>query len=190
MAHFPFPAEEESHADVAWSDAQTAEIREIIARYPEKKAAVMPVLWMAQDHWGWLSLNVIRLVAKTLELPPSHVLSVATFYTMFKKKPTGEHLIQVCHTLSCELGGSEMLIDRIREKLGIEVGETTADGKFTLERVECLAACGSAPMCQVGTDYHELLNSHEKIDAFLDALAQGTPLPRTEMDQWTYSQTS
>ncbi|MEE2751913.1 MAG: NAD(P)H-dependent oxidoreductase subunit E [Myxococcota bacterium] len=192
MATFPLPPTDQGHGDVSWTEAQSAEIEGMIARYPEKRAAVMPVLWLAQDHFGWLSLDVLRLVAKTLELPPSHVLSVATFYTMFKKQPTGTHLLQVCHTLSCDLAGAEGLITRIQNKLGIKVGETTADGKFTLQRVECLAACGSGPMMQVGTDYYELLKDDTAIDAVLDALASDNPpsLPRPEMDQWTYTRKS
>lgn len=175
------------HDDISWTAEQSAEIETIVAKYPTRRAAIMPVLWMAQRQWGWLSHGVMRLVATTLELPPSHVLSVASFYTMFKKAPTGKYLIQVCHTLSCELGGADRIVDYIGKKLGIGVGETTADGKFTLMRVECLAACGSAPMMQIDDDFYELL-TEAKLDAILDGLAADAPLPlpRPEVNQWTY----
>ncbi len=177
--------------ELSWTPEQRQEIERILARYPTKKAAIMPLLWMAQKHWGWLSLEVMQLVARTLDLPPSHVLAVATFYTMYKKAPTGKHLIQVCHTLSCALAGAERIIAHIEKRLGIRAGETTEDGLFTLVRVECLAACGSGPMCQVDDDYYELL-TEEKVDEILDALREGRPLqlPRPEVDQWTYSRAS
>ena len=176
------------HGDISYSPEQEREIEAIIAKYPTKKSAVMPLLWISQKHWGWLSHDVIRLVAKRLELPPAHVLTVATFYTMFKKQPTGEYLLQVCHTLSCKLAGADELIAHIEQKLGIKDGETTPDGKFTLMRVECLASCGSGPMMQVNDDFHEMLTD-ERVDALLDAMAAGNPpsTPRPEVDQWTHS---
>ncbi len=177
---------QEGHGDIAWTVTEQAEIARIVARYPEERAATLPLLWMGQQKWGWLSYDVLRLVARTLHLPPSHVLSVATFYTMFKKEPTGTYLIQVCHTLSCELMGSERIIDRIQDKLGIQPGETTADGKFTLMRVECLASCGSGPMAQINEHFYELLTD-ERIDAILDDLANGGSVTlQPEADRWTY----
>ncbi len=174
------------HGDIAWAEVELAEIARIVDRYPTERAATLPVLWKAQKKWGWLSYDVLRLVADTLHLPPSHVLSVATFYTMFKKAPTGEYLIQVCHTLSCELMGAERVIERIQDKLGIQVGETTADGKFTLMRVECLASCGSGPMAQINEHFYELL-SDERVDAILGELGGGGSVTlQPEADRWTY----
>ena len=117
------------------------------------------------------------------------MLSVATFYTMYKKAPTGEHLIQVCHTLSCALVGADKLIGHLEKTLGIKVGETTADGKFSLMRVECLAACGSGPMAQINDDFYELL-TEDKMDAVLDALSNDRSYPRPEVNQWTYTPVS
>ena len=189
MSSFHLPPD--GHGPLSWGEEQKTEIEVILARYPTKKAAVMPLLWMVQDTWDWISLDGVRLVAQTLELPPSHVLSVASFYTMFKKRPGGRYVLQVCHTLSCELAGSEALLGQISEKLGIGVGETTEDGMFSIERVECLAACGAGPMMQVNEDYHELV-TEEKLQAILDAIRSGEPLstPRPEAEQWTYTPVS
>ncbi|NOY27141.1 MAG: NADH-quinone oxidoreductase subunit NuoE [Oligoflexia bacterium] len=186
MAHFPTPPLD-GHGPVDWSPEDQAEIAELMTHYPTKRSALLPILWMAQRKWGWLSFDVMRLVATTVDLPPSEVYSVATFYTMLKKQPTGKYLIQVCHTLSCKLAGAEQIVDHIKKKLGISEGETTPDGMFTLMRVECLASCGSAPMMQIDDDFHEQLTP-DSIDAILDGLAQGQPLPspRPEVDQWTF----
>ncbi len=174
------------HGELSWTEAETAEIAAIVAQYPTERSAIMPVLWKAQRKWGWLSYDVMRLVAQTLHLPPSHVLSVASFYTMFKKEPTGRYLIQVCHTLSCELAGSERVVERIKSKLGIAEGETTPDGKFSLMRVECLASCGSGPMCQINDHFYELLTD-ERVDAMLADLAgDGEPRLQPEAERWTY----
>ena len=179
----------EGHQSLARTDAEAPDIAGIVARYPTSRAAIMPVLWKAQRKWGWLSLEVMGLVARTLELPPSHVLSVATFYTMYKKEPTGRHLIQVCHTLSCALVGADRLVAHIEQALGIKVGETTADGKFSLMRVECLAACGAGPMAQINDDFYELL-TEDKMDAILAALTNDRSYPRPEVNQWTYTPVS
>lgn len=188
MAHFPTPPLDQGHGDIAWSEDDLRQIDEIYTHYPSTRAALLPVLWLAQRKWGWLSLDVMRLVAKTLDLPPSEVYAVSTFYTMFKKQPTGKYLLQVCQTLSCKLVGAEQIIEHIKQKLGIEEGQTTPDGMFTLMRVECLASCGSGPMMQVDDDFHEQLTP-EKIDEILDAMRAGSPLPvpRPEVDQWTFT---
>ena len=173
---------------VEWTASEQAEIEACAARYPTRRSAILPVLWKAQRKWGWLSLDVMRLVGTTLGLPPSEVLAVASFYSMFKKQPTGRYLIQVCHTLSCQLGGSETVIKHIKSALGIDVGETTKDGLFTLMRVECLASCGSAPMMQVNDDFYERLTP-ASLDQILDGLRGGSPLPtpRPEVDEWHWT---
>ncbi len=179
----------EGHEDVSWTEQEKAEIDEIIARYPERRSATMPVLWKAQDKWGWLSTEVMRLVAETVGVPPSHVLSVATFYTQYRTAPAGKYLLQVCHTLSCELAGCDRVAALISEKLGIAEGETTEDGLFTLMRVECLASCGSAPMVQINEDYfHERLTD-EKVIKLLDDLKNGVDIEdieRPEKNLWVY----
>ncbi|MCB9744721.1 MAG: NAD(P)H-dependent oxidoreductase subunit E [Alphaproteobacteria bacterium] len=176
---------------VGWTEAEQAEIEGILSRYPTKRAAIMPVLWKAQRKHGWLGFKVLRLVAETLELHPSEVLEVASFYTMFKKEPTGKYLIQVCHTLSCALNGADRIVRHIEDKLQIDAHGNSSCGRFTLMRVECLAACGSAPMMQIDDDFYELL-TEKKVDEILDAMAADKPLPtpRPEVDQWTYTPVS
>ena len=159
----------EQMAEVKISSRIKKEIKELAGRYPDPKAATLPALWLVQGELGWISPQACTAVAELLDLPPAHVLGVATFYTMFKKKPTGRYLIQVCSTLSCALMGSEHVVDYLEKKLGISCGETTADGKFTLMKVECLASCGTAPMMQINDDYYERL-TEAKIDQILDSL--------------------
>ncbi|MCB9764420.1 MAG: NAD(P)H-dependent oxidoreductase subunit E [Alphaproteobacteria bacterium] len=174
-----------------WTDQDRAQIEQIRGRYPTSRAAIMPVLWHAQRKFGWLSFDVMRLVAETLGLHPSEVLEVASFYTMFKKEPTGRYLIQVCHTLSCALNGADRVVEYITQKLDIGEDGHSACGRFTLMRVECLAACGSAPMMQINDDFYELL-TEAKLDQILDGLSNDKPLPlpRPEVDQWTYTPVS
>lgn len=187
-SHGPLP---EIKGPIVWTDAEKAEIQEIASRYPNPRGALLPVLWKAQRKFGWLSTEVIRLVGQTMSLPPSDVLAVASFYTMFKKEPTGKYLIQVCHTLSCQLGGSEQVVNHLKRALGITEGETTPDGQFTLMRVECLASCGSAPMMQINDDFYERLTP-EKLDTIMDGLRRGNalPTPRPEVDEWQWTNPS
>ena len=156
-------------ASLAWSEKAKAEVAEALSRYPVKRSAVLPVLWIAQREWGWLPSAALRLVADSVGLPESEVFGIATFYTMFNMKPIGRHHLQVCMTLSCSLVGSDRLFKHLEKKLGVGHGETTPDGRFTLRRVECLAACGGGPCMQVGFDYHENLDER-KVDALLERL--------------------
>ena len=146
-----------------------SKVNTIVARYPEPKAAVLPVLWEVQKAEGWVSSEAEAWVADRLGVSPSHVHGCVTFYTMYKQKPMGRHHIQVCTTLSCMLRGCDGMLDHIKKKLDIDEGETTADGKFSLVRVECLGSCGTAPMLQLNDDYHEDLTL-EKVDQLLDSL--------------------
>ena len=187
--HAPPPGLGDIKIPIIWSAEEQAEIEAVAARYPTRRSALLPVLWKAQRKFGWLSLDVIRLVGKTLSLPPSDVLAVASFYTMFKRQPTGKYLIQVCQTLSCELGGAEKVVAHLKAALGISEGETTPDGMFTLMRVECLASCGSPPMMQVDDDFYERLTP-AKLDAILAGLRAGKPLARPEVDQWQWTNPS
>lgn len=148
------------------------EARKIIARYPEgrQKSALIPLLHLAQAEFGgWLDVPVMDYVASILELQPIEVYEVATFYTMFHMKPVGKYVLDVCQTGPCMLRGSDEIIDHIKDRLGIQVGETTPDGLFTLRTVECLGACGYAPMLQLGKFYKENLTK-EKVDALLEEL--------------------
>jgi NADH-quinone oxidoreductase E subunit len=140
-----------------------------VAKYPHKQAALLTCLWIAQEIDGYITTAAMEYIAQLLEVPPSHVLSVLTFYSMYQTAPIGKHHIQVCHTLSCALAGAEKIIAHLESRLGIEAGETTPDRQFTLTRVECLASCGTGPMCQINREYHENLTP-EKIDALLENL--------------------
>jgi len=150
---------------------QKVEFAAIVARYPERRAALMPTLWLAQKHFGHLSADVMEYVAGLLELTPAFVASVASFYTMYYKKPMGKHHVQVCTNLSCALVGSDRLLACLKERLGIDVGETTADGRFSLDEVECLASCGTAPMMQIDDDYWEDLTPESAL-AIIERLAR------------------
>lgn len=153
-------------------DATRAEIDRWIAKYPpdRKQAAVMAALRIAQDqNGGWLSVDLIEAVAEYLEMPPIAVHEVATFYTMYDLKPVGRHKVCVCTNISCQLNGSARIMDHLRKKLGVKPGETTSGGKFTLKEVECLGACGGAPMMMVDKTYYENLTP-EKVDEILDRL--------------------
>lgn len=141
-------------------------VDELVARYPEPKAAMLPVLWEVQRHHGSVGADAEEWVAGRLGVSPAHVHGVVTFYTMYKQRPSGRHHIQVCTTLSCMLRGSDELVGHLKRKLGIDVGETTPDGRFSLVRVECLGSCGTAPMFQLNDDYHENLTP-ERVDEIL-----------------------
>lgn len=146
------------------------EVQTIIARYPEgkQKSALIPVLHLAQEEFGgWLSSDTMDYVASLLSLEPIEVYEVATFYSMFNLKPVGKYLFEVCQTGPCMLRGSDGIVDYIYEKLGIRPGETTADGMFTLKTVECLGACGYAPMMQLGKHYREHLTK-ERVDQLIE----------------------
>lgn len=145
------------------------EFKAIVARYPKKEAAMLPVLYLAQQEFGYLGSDAIEYVAKLMDQSPARVHGVVSFYTMFNMKPIGRHHIQVCRTLSCALGGAGKITAFIKQKLGIELGQTTADGRFTLSEVECLASCGTAPMMQINDAYYENL-TEEKVDEILHLL--------------------
>ncbi|MEK7434043.1 MAG: NAD(P)H-dependent oxidoreductase subunit E [Cyanobacteriota bacterium] len=155
---------------VEFSPETMKKFEETVAKYPDKNAALLPTLWLAQEEFEWLSNDVMVYISKILDIPPSKVSSVASFYTMYKKEPTGKFLIQICRTLSCKLRGAEEVSECITKKLGIELGETTKDNKFTVIEVECLGSCGTAPMMQINNDYHENLTSRKKITDLIDSL--------------------
>ena len=148
-----------------------ARIEKLLKRYPTRQAALLPVLWMAQETWGWISKEAAEEVARVLDLPPSHVDGVLTFYTMFNLKPVGKHLLQVCTSISCHLAGAEGLVEHCGKRLGIGVEETTKDGKFTLVEVECIAGCDRAPSMMVNDKYYEPMDA-KSLDALLDRLAR------------------
>lgn len=153
-----------------FSEEKLQQAQKIIARYPEgkQKSALIPLLHLAQEEaGGWLDVPVMDYVASLLSIEPIEVYEVATFYTMFNLKPVGKHVFEVCQTGPCMLRGSDDIISYIKEKLNIGPGETTPDGMFTLKTVECLGACGYAPMMQLGKTYREHL-TREKIDQIIE----------------------
>ena len=154
-----------------FSEATLAEYRALLARYPERRAALMPTLWLAQREFGWLSLPVMEYVAELMELPVAWVTSTASFYTMYWKEPKGRWHIQLCRNLPCALRGAREIQDAVEGRLSIRDGERTPDGRFSLEEVECLASCGTAPVLQLNNaEYHENLTV-ERTLALLDRLA-------------------
>ncbi|MCC6746144.1 MAG: NAD(P)H-dependent oxidoreductase subunit E [Deltaproteobacteria bacterium] len=153
-----------------------ARIAKILARYPNKMAACLPLLWLAQEEFGHVGPDAQALVAATLDLPASHVYGVVTFYTMYNQKPVGKYHVQVCTNVSCMLCGGYDTLGAFERKLGIRCGETTPDGLFTLAEVECLAACGGAPAVQINDRYYEPVTP-ETVDALVDALREGKQPP-------------
>lgn len=156
---------------VEFSQRSKERFAEILTRYPEKRAAIMPTLWLAQEEFGYLGEETLSYIAELLELSPAFVASVASFYTMYYKKPMGRHHVQVCTNLSCALVGSGEILACLEKRLGIRPGQTTEDGKFSLDEVECLASCGTAPMMQIGDDYWEDLTVEQTL-AIIDRLAK------------------
>jgi NADH-quinone oxidoreductase subunit E len=156
--------------NIQFSEEKLNKVAEIISRYPDgkQKSALLPVLHMAQDEFGgWLDVPVMDYVATLLHIEPIEVYEVASFYSMYNLKPVGKYLFEVCQTGPCMVNGCDNIIDYIKQKLNIAVGETTADGMFTLKTVECLGACGYAPMMQLGKHYKEHLTK-EKVDAIIE----------------------
>ena len=154
---------------IKFSEHSSAEIQEILKRYPAKQAALLPVLWIAQGEFGWISEEVMGLVARTLDLSPAHVYGVVTFYTIYLRRPPAKYEVQVCRTLPCSLMGCGRILDHLKARLGIEVGETTGDGRFALSTVECLASCDTGPVVRLNGAYHENLTP-EKVDELLEGL--------------------
>lgn len=148
---------------------QLAEVRRLQGLYPDRRGALLPVLHLAQDTFGYVSLEVEQYVGTLFDLTPAHVHEVVTFYTMFFQQPKGRHVVSVCHNLSCHLMGAKAIIEHLKQTLGVEVGETTPGGRVTLLAVECLCACEQAPMMQVDDRYEGLLTP-DKVDLILETL--------------------
>jgi NADH-quinone oxidoreductase subunit E len=153
-----------------FSEDKLAKVSEIITRYPEgkQKSALLPLLHLAQEEFGgWLSADTMDYVAELLSITPIEVYEVATFYSMYNLKPVGKYMFEICQTGPCMVRGCDDIIGYITEKLGIKPGETTADGLFTLKTVECLGACGYAPMMQLGKFYREHLTK-QRVDEIIE----------------------
>jgi NADH-quinone oxidoreductase E subunit len=149
---------------IQFSAAAQTQFEEYLTRYPTKRAAILPTLWLAQREFGYLSEEVMEYVAGLLGESPAFVASVASFYTMFYKKPMGKHHIQVCTNLSCTLMGADRVVEVCARRLGIALGQTTADKQFSLDEVECLGSCGTAPMMQINDDYWENLTPESTLE--------------------------
>jgi len=155
---------------IAFTPEQLTEVRRLQSLYPDRRGALLPVLHMAQETFGYISLEAEAYVAGLFGLSPAHVHEVATFYTLYFKEPKGRHIVAVCHNLSCHLAGAQDLLRHLERRLGIQRGETTEDGRVTLQAVECLCACEAAPMAQVD-DRYELNLTADKLDRILEGLS-------------------
>jgi len=156
-------------ARVEFSPEQLTEVRRLQGLYPDKRGALLPVLQMAQDTFGYISLEAEAYVAGLFGLSPAHVHEVVTFYTLYFREPKGRHVVAVCHNLSCHLAGAQEILRYLEARLGVRRGETTEDGRITLQAVECLCACEAAPMAQVD-DRYELNLTPRKVDRILEGL--------------------
>jgi len=171
-----YPAEPESRIpekELEFSASELAEIERYKAMYPTSQGAVMRVLWVAQEKFGFLPPEVIELVAKTLDLPYAHVFGVASFYTQYYKEPVGKYVLDVCTCFACQVVGGYDMFEHLCDKLGVHDGETSEDGLITLRQAECLGACGSGPMLQVANGPYVYNLTPERIDALLDDLKAG-----------------
>jgi NADH-quinone oxidoreductase subunit E len=154
---------------IALSAEREKDVERILARYPNRQAALIPILHVYQEEKGWLDDDAMQAVALRLGLSAAHVKGVVTFYTLFNQHPVGEHQVWVCRTLSCALRGSDAILHHCEKRLGIQPGETTRDGKVTLRTAECLASCGTGPMMQVDKDYYENLTP-DAVDQVLEKI--------------------
>lgn len=159
--------------EVNFSTALIAQFDEMVKRYPQgrQKSALLPILHAVQAEYGWLSPNAMDKVAEYLDIQPIEVYEVATFYTMFFLQPQGKYVLEVCRTGPCQLVGSDKMMAHLEKKLGVKEGEVTKDGLFSWRGVECLAACGMAPVLQIGPDYTYYENlTTEKLDGLIEEL--------------------
>ena len=140
---------------IRFSKEAEKKFNDIVGRYPQRDAALLPVLWLAQEEFDVLTPEVRSYIAEKLDVSLARVESVVSFYTMYRTRPSGKHHIQVCRNISCVLRGCEELMKFMESNLGLRPGDTSADGLFTYSTVECIAACGGAPALQVNADYHE-----------------------------------
>lgn len=154
---------------MTFAEKYQAEIKGLIARFPHKKSAVLPLMHLAQHHYGYTSDEAMREVAAILDLDPTHVLSLAGFYTLYYEEPVGKYVLEICNDLACALRGADQFVEMACDKLGAGVDETTADGLFTIKTVMCLAACDRAPMLQCNLKFEENLDE-AKFEALLARL--------------------
>jgi NADH-quinone oxidoreductase E subunit len=166
-------------AELSFTEEELKEVDKLKAMFPTDKAATLQVLWVAQRKFGHVEPEVQTLVAKTLDLPQSHVHGVASFYTQYYKEEMGKFVLDVCTCLSCQLCGGYEILHHLEETLGIKDGETTDDGMFSIQEVECLGACGYAPMLQITNGVYANNLTPEKVDRLIENLREGN-LPKFE----------
>jgi len=164
-----------------FTDAEKKEIEKLRTRYPETRSLILPLMWMIQKREDWVSDEAVYLIAKELELPPIWVEEVRSWYSMFNEKKKGKYILELCCNMTCSHLGSLEILDHLKQKLNIEIGETTADGLFTLQTAECLGSCGTGPTMQVDENYYELLDI-EKVDQILDDLRNGKEHEQTPQE--------
>lgn len=177
---------EKTNRKVQFSDSTLEKARQIISRYPtgKEKSAILPLLHIAQEEFdGYLSVDVMDYVASILTIQPIEVYEVATFYSQYYLDPVGKYVIEICRTGPCAICGGEKMQAYLENKLAIKTGETTSDGLFTLKAVECLGACGSAPVLQINTEFYEFL-TQEKIDQILEELTLKAKEEKPEKSKW------
>ncbi len=155
--------------EIKFNEEELVKVENLKKKYPQQQAALMGVLWLAQNKFGWISTDVMKYVSELLNVPLSTVEGVVSFYTMYHKKKPGKYHVQVCTNVSCMLRGGQEIFQHISEKLNLNNNETTTDGLFSLEEVECMGACGGAPMIAINEDFYENLTI-EKVDEILDSL--------------------
>ena len=158
---------------IDFSAATESRFQGLLARYPKKEAALIPALYLAQVEYGYLTLEALEYVAKRLDMPPAVVLNTATFYTMLYKKPVGKYHVEVCTNVACFLRGCDAIVEALQKKLGVGLGETTPDKMFTLDEVQCLAACGTAPALQVNRRFHENMTPETAVQLVDDLRKKG-----------------
>lgn len=181
------PLREKQNLKLCFSEATLAKAKQIIARYPEgrQKSALLPLLHIAQEEFGgYLSVDAMDYVAQLLTIEPIEVYEVATFYSQYYLEPVGKYVIETCRTGPCAICGGEAIQSYLEKKLAVKTGETTPDGLFTLKEVECLGACGSAPVMQINTEFYEFLTP-EKIDQIIGELTQKAKEEKPEEAKWT-----
>lgn len=152
-----------------FSTENLQKIEELKKAYPTTQALVLPTLWLAQEQFGYISQETMKYVGTLLNVPFGHILGVVTFYTMFQTKPTGKYHLEVCTNVSCMLRDSQKILERLKDRLGITVGETSTNSRWTISEVECMGSCGTAPMMAIGEEYFENLTP-EKVDEILSTL--------------------
>jgi len=171
-----------SESGFEFSEEREARFQDIVRRYPTKMTKIMPTLWLCQEEWGWLRPGVPEWVAERLDVPISRVYELITFYTMYYTEDPGQFNLQVCRNVSCHLMGAQKIVNHLSERLGIRPGETDEDGLFRLEEVECLGACGMAPMMQVGKVYHENLTP-QRCDELLERFRGEAAAPDASVEE-------